>query len=183
MVRQDPGVQHVRVGQDDIGPLPDGPPRVLRRVPIISERAQVGPHLLDDPVQFFQLIFRERLGREQVHRPRARFRREPVQHRQVITKRFPARRRRDDHDVRARGDAFIRFRLMRIRPRNAARPQHVPQLRIQRRRKLAVLGRARGRPLNGPDGAVVIQRHAFEFLHHRCQIALLRRRREFRKQK
>ena len=41
VVRQDARVQHVGVGQDDVRPRADGAPRVLRRVAVVGEDAEL----------------------------------------------------------------------------------------------------------------------------------------------
>ena len=43
VVRQDPRVQHVGVGEDDLRPRADRAPRVLRRVAVVGEDAEIGP--------------------------------------------------------------------------------------------------------------------------------------------
>ena len=44
MVRQHAGVKHVRVGENDVGTLPDRFARVLRRVAVVGEGAQIASH-------------------------------------------------------------------------------------------------------------------------------------------
>ncbi len=46
VVRQDPAVQHVRIGKDDVSLLADGSPRIGRSVAVIGENAEWSPSLL-----------------------------------------------------------------------------------------------------------------------------------------
>ena len=84
MVRQNPGVQHVGIGKDDVGALPDGASRILRGIAIVGKGAQIRAHGFDQPVNVIQLVFRKCLGGEKVKGSRPRFGREPVQHRQAV---------------------------------------------------------------------------------------------------
>ena len=45
VVGQDPRVEHVRIGEDEVGPGAHRAPRVLRRVPVVREHAEVGQAL------------------------------------------------------------------------------------------------------------------------------------------
>jgi hypothetical protein len=42
VVGQDAGVEHVGVGQHEVGAGPHGPPRILRRVSVVGEHPEVG---------------------------------------------------------------------------------------------------------------------------------------------
>ncbi len=72
MVRQDPRVHHVGIAQHDVRARADRAPRVLRRVAVVREDADVaaalGAHELGQLMQLRQLILRERLRRKQIQR-------------------------------------------------------------------------------------------------------------------
>ena len=83
VVRQDPRVEHVGVAEHDVRARPDGAPRVLRRVAVVGEDADVGSgglvHVRRQLVKLGQLVLREGLGREQVDGARR-----PGPHRMVL---------------------------------------------------------------------------------------------------
>ena len=68
MVRQDPDVEHVGVGEDQVRALADRGPLGSRGVAVVDRR----PDLLvqTEGVQRARLVLRERLGRVQVQRSR-----------------------------------------------------------------------------------------------------------------
>jgi hypothetical protein len=43
VVRQNTGVKHIRICQHDVRPLPDRPPRILRRIAVVREGAKADP--------------------------------------------------------------------------------------------------------------------------------------------
>ena len=165
-------MQHVRVGEHDVGTLPDGTPGVLRGIAIVSEGAQIRTHFLNHAVQFFQLIFGKSLGGEQVHGPRAGFGREAVKHRQVVAKRLTAGGGCNDHHIRPRSDPFISLRLMRIGAGDAPVLQHRPEFGVDSFREFGVVRSARRRAANGTHGAVFLQCQPFQLLHYGCDVTL-----------
>ncbi len=76
VMRQDPRVQHVGVREHHLRPRADRAPRVLGRVAVVGEHAEVeAGRLVEDlrqAVEFGQLILGQRLGREEIQRPRGR---------------------------------------------------------------------------------------------------------------
>ena len=76
MVRQDARVQHVGVAEHHVRAAADGAARVLRRVAVVGEHADlelVGPRQpVRQLVQLGQLVLRQRLGRKQIQRARRR---------------------------------------------------------------------------------------------------------------
>src|SRR5207302_5208368 len=48
VLREDPHVQHVRVGEQDLGFRPEEPPRGLGRVPVVTSEFQVEAELPED---------------------------------------------------------------------------------------------------------------------------------------
>ena len=100
-MRQNARVQHVGIGQHDVGPFANGAARVLRRVAIVGERAQFGTHGIHRRLKFVKLILGQRLGRKQIHRARAGIGDQPIQHRQVVAEGLAAGGGRDHHHIAA----------------------------------------------------------------------------------
>ena len=87
VVGQRTHVQHVGVGQDQVGARADGAPLLLRRVAVVDRGPQVGQL---QRVQRARLILGQRLGRVEVQRARRAVAAEGVQHRQVEGQRLAA---------------------------------------------------------------------------------------------
>ena len=66
VVRQDAGVQHVGIGQDDVAFFTDGFAGVGRSVTVVSENAETVFEALIQIVEFRELILCERFGGEEV---------------------------------------------------------------------------------------------------------------------
>ena len=69
VVGQDPGVEHIGVGENHVRPLPNRPPRVLRGVAVVGEGADFGgfpvhPDGIDRCLELLQLVLGEGLGGE-----------------------------------------------------------------------------------------------------------------------
>ena len=88
VMRQDAGVQHVRVCQYDVALLANRFPRVARSVAIVSEYAEAVCEPPAEVVKLGQLILRQSLRGEQIQRARVRIFQDGVQDRQVVTQRF-----------------------------------------------------------------------------------------------
>ena len=84
VVRQNAGVQHVRIGEHDVGALADGLAGVLGRIAIVGECPDLGPHFVDGALQFVELVFGQRLGREQIHGAGAGIVQQQIQDGQVV---------------------------------------------------------------------------------------------------
>ena len=112
MVRQDARVHHVRIAEHEVRARADRPPRVLRRVAVVREDADLRRPTLAamrfaHRLQLGELILRERLRRKQIQRAAGRILQNRVQDRRVVAERL-ARRRRRDHDHVAAGRARVR---------------------------------------------------------------------------
>ena len=151
MVRQDSAVQHVRVGEHHVGPLPDGAARILRGIAVISEGADFRAHLFDGLLEFVELILGQRLGGKQVHGARAFVGGQQVQDRQVVTERLAAGGWSYDHHVLRGLNPLERFRLVRVQSRDAAFFQSGAQPRIHRRRNLRPSSLRRRLVVNSAD--------------------------------
>ena len=66
VVGQDPGVQHIGVGNDDVALLADGLPGVSGRIAIVGEHPETCVETAANVMQLRQLVLCERLGREDV---------------------------------------------------------------------------------------------------------------------
>ena len=117
VVGQDPEVQHVGVGEDDVRPPPDLRPLLARRVAVVDRR----PGALDaERVQRARLVLRQRLRRVEVERAGARVAAQRVERRQLEAERLAARRAGGD-DRRARPGGMEGVGLMRPQVVDAAR--------------------------------------------------------------
>src|SRR6185369_17956170 len=72
MVRQDPGMQHVGICQDDVSALANCPSSVAWSVTVIGENSKSVVEYAREVLQFSQLVLRQRFGGKQIHRPRIR---------------------------------------------------------------------------------------------------------------
>ena len=117
VVGQDPDVQHVGVGEHDVGAPADRGALLARRVAVVDRLAHpVHP----ERVQRARLVLGERLGRVQVERARLGVAAEHVERRQLEAQRL-ARRRAGGDDRRARPRGVQRLRLVRVEALDPAR--------------------------------------------------------------
>ena len=165
VVGQDPHVEHVGVGEDEVRPPADRRALLALGVAVVDRRA----HLLVQPegVQRAGLVLGERLGRVEVERPGARVGAEDVERRQVEAQRLAARGAgRDDRRrlpgaspapppggcraasmpafASARADRRVQVGGDRRRRARRARPRR-PRARGARRRDRRRAGRSRAR--------------------------------------
>ena len=103
VMRQDSRVEHVGVGEHEVGPRAHRASRVLRRVPVVGVHAHVGQRL-GQLHQLGQLVLGQRLGRKQVEDARLGLLHEGLEHRQVVAERLARRGRRDHDEILALGD-------------------------------------------------------------------------------
>ena len=78
-------MQHVRVGDDQVAPRADGLASVLRRIAVVSERANFLAELFGPAIEFDELILREGFGGEEIKGARLGVLNEFAQDRQVVT--------------------------------------------------------------------------------------------------
>ena len=119
VVRQDSGVQHVRVGQHDVAALANRLARVCRSIAVVGEDAEAIVETRGQIVQLGELVLRERFGGEEVQRARVQIFKNRVQDRQVVAQRLPGRRRRNHHNVAPLPDSFRGHGLVAIQLRDA----------------------------------------------------------------
>ena len=157
VVRHDARVQHVRVGEQNPSALPRRPSRVVGRVPIVGNRPRAQIGLAHEPAQCFFLIARQRLGRKEIERRRARVGGERLQDWQVVAKALSRGGRCRDHHVLAAGRELERARLMTVELADTALVQrsldprcqtgwHFPDARLVRLNQMA--------PGHVPPGAI-----------------------------
>ncbi len=156
MVRQDSRVQHVRIAEDKVSAAANGAPRVLRRVAIVGEHANLLARIvlsragwtarerLAHGLQLGELILRERLGRKQVEGPARRILQDRVQHRHVVAERLARRGRCDDHDVAARERVLDGLGLVRVELADATRGEGVPKASVELLGERRIPRRTRG---------------------------------------
>ncbi len=143
VVRQDGGVEHVRVGDHDLAGGADRLADGRRRVAVVDARREVDACRLGEGTQAGQLVLSEGLGREQVERPRRRVVEHGLQHGQVVAQGLARRRRGDDTGVQPGMQQLERLRLVAVERLDAARPQAGPQPLIEPRRERTQVGLAR----------------------------------------
>jgi hypothetical protein len=95
--------------------------RIVRRVAVVGEDADVARQRLAHRLQLGELILRQRLGREQVQRAARRVLQNRVEDRGVVAEGLARRGRRDDDRMAAGERVLDRLRLMRVELLDAAR--------------------------------------------------------------
>ena len=142
VVGEDRGVQHVRVGEDDVPGGTHRPAGVGGRVAVVGEGADLFTDIRDQPVQFVELVLGERLCGEEIERARRAILQDRVQHRCVVTERLAAGRRRDHDRVAAIESEADRLGLVSVGLRDAPALERCEEPRVERFRPLAVARRA-----------------------------------------
>ena len=127
VVGQRAHVQHVGVGQDQVGARADGAPLLLGRVAVVDRGPQVGQL---QRVQRARLVLGQRLGGVQVERARRAVAAQGVQHRQVEGQGLPAGRA-GGHDRVALVGRGQRVGLVRVQALDARPGQRLQQLGVQ----------------------------------------------------
>jgi len=120
VLRQNPHVQHVRVGQQDVRAFPDALPILRRRVAVVRGYLEVGKGEL---LQRVALILGQGFSRKQVDRAILRVLHQMLQHRQIVAKGLAAGSGGDDGDVLAAPHRVHGGGLMRVEAGNPQRAQ------------------------------------------------------------
>ena len=122
VVGQDPGMEHVRVRQDEVRAGADGATRVLRRIAVVGEHPELR-QLLGELLELGELVLRERLRGKQIQNASVRLVQQRLQDRQVVAERLAGRGRCHDDNVVALLDERPRARLMRVQLGDSPRAQ------------------------------------------------------------
>ena len=162
VIRQDPLVQHVGVREDEVPLLPELPPGRDAGVAVVHAGPHVRPQRagarVEQPPERLELVLRQRLGRKEIQRVRARISGQGLDHRQRVGERLAARGAGDEHDRLARAHVVDRLRLVRVEPLDSECVQRRAQRAGQRRRRVGVARRPGREPLDVNDLAAVVAR-------------------------
>ncbi len=145
VVRQDAGVEHVGIGEHEVGPRAHGAAGVLRSIAVVRVHAHVGQGLRKLR-QLGELVLGEGLRGEQIQHTGLRLLDECLEHGQVVAERLAGRRRCHHDHVLALGNGLEGPRLVRVELLDAAAAQGLDEARIERGRK---------RPVDGGPGLEV----------------------------
>ena len=148
VVRQDAGVEHVGIGEHEVGPRAHRAAGVLRSVTVVRVHAHVGQRLRELR-QLGELILGEGLGGEQIQHARLRLLHEGLEHGQVVAERLAGCGRRHHDHVLALGDGLEGPRLVRVELLDPAPAECLDEARVERGGKRRVDG---GAGLEVPDG-------------------------------
>src|SRR4029077_10701179 len=149
VMRQDAGVQHVRIGQDDVAFLANGSARIGGSVAVVGENAEAVFETLVEVVKLGELVLRKRFGPEKVQRAGVGIFERGVQNRQVVTKCFSGSCRRHDHDILSGVDSFGGGGLVGVRATNAFGGGGGDKGRMHPGGEVCPLGFARGKVADG----------------------------------
>ena len=149
MVREDVGVQHVRVGDHDVASLPDGLARGGLGIAVIGIGFDVHAKGLDHIIEAADLIGRERLGGEEVQGARVVVFQDGGNHRQIVAQGLSAGGGGDHHKVAPLLRQAEALRLVAVQPVDAARAKHLAKARVHivRQGLVAALRGGQGAPL------------------------------------
>ena len=126
---EDAAVEHIGVGEDDVGAFANGATGVGGGVAVVREGLDREAHGVDHFLEFLELVFGEGFGREEVHGSGAGFEDEAVEHREVVAKGFAGGGGSDDDDVASVFDVGEGFGLMPIEFADSAFDEGVGEFR------------------------------------------------------
>jgi hypothetical protein len=145
VLRQDAGVEHVGIGEDDVRLVAELLPGRGRGVAVVHARVQQARELdaaLGEPGEALQLVLGERLRGKEVERGGAGLVLQPFEHRDVVAETLAARGPGHDDGVAARAQGLDRTHLVRVEPLDPLALEGGPQAVRQRRLEIAVAGGA-----------------------------------------
>ena len=132
--------------------------RVLRRVAVVGEGADVGAERLDHRAELGELVLRERLRREQVECPRVGVLQDAVEDGQVVAERLARGGGGHDHDVPSGLDELVGLALVAVEPAVAPSGEGLAQARVERLGKADDVGRLRREVTQGGQHRLAAQR-------------------------
>ena len=126
-MRQNAGVQHIGIGDDDAAGLARRFAPLARGVAVVGLNCDRLTQITQQFAQRCELIVRQRLRRKKIQRSRLRIAQQGVEHRQVVAQRLARSRRGHHADVLAAQHTVDGGRLMRVELIDAARLQRFTQ--------------------------------------------------------
>ncbi len=157
MVREDAGVQHVWIGQNDVTFFANGFASVGGRVAVVSENAEAVFQTPVEVVEFGELVLREGLGGEEVECAGAGIFEDRVQNWHVIAQRFSGGGGRHDDDIFSGVDRFRCGGLVGVQAADAFGGVGGGEFGMHPGREVRPLGLARRKMTNcGEDFAFVV---------------------------
>ena len=180
---QHPAVQHVGVGQHDVGALSDGLASILRRISVVREGPNAALHAGKEALQPLKLIFGKRFRWKEVERAGLGVFRQRVQDRKVVAECLAARRRRGNDDVLAAGNLLPGFELMRIKLPDVSGREGRPQRRTHLGRNRATVRLASRLAPQRRDGRTRLLRPDFELFDRFLEGTILPRQRIARRRR
>ncbi len=141
VVGQDGRAQHVRIGDDYLACLAHDGPDGGRRVTVVDGRREVHAGQPGQVPELSELVLAERLGGEEVQRPRRGILRDGLQDGQVVAERFARCGGRHDGHILPGSQRLECLRLMAVQRADASSLQGAHETRLQPVRDGHVLGR------------------------------------------
>jgi hypothetical protein len=158
VVRQDAGVEHVRVGDEEVGAVAELAARGRGRVAVVDAGRDARGHRRrerEEPVQVAELVLAQRLGGVEEERGAATLVVEALEHRQQEAVRLAGGGGRDGDDVLAGAGSLDELGLVAVELGDAQVAQGLGERRRERRLELAVARLARRDVLDVADGVAL----------------------------
>ena len=168
VVRQNSGMQHVRIREDHVPAFADRLARVAGRIAVVGEHAKAVVEARRQIVQLRKLVLRERLGGKQVESARVAILEDRIQHGQVVAESFAGGGGRHHHEVFPGVSEFGRGGLVRIQLLDALRSVSGSKFEAHPLRHRPKLRRAGGNMPHGGEHFVraIARRERAEHLLH-----------------
>ena len=141
---QQSGVEHVRVGHDDVAALADRGATARRRVPVVRVDADIDRESGFQGAELGQLVLRQGLGRVYIQGAFFRALEHSLKNREVVAKRLSTGGRGDDDQMPAAPHRLVGLGLVRVKALDAAPAECGDQLGAKVSRKRGEGGRRGG---------------------------------------
>ncbi len=159
VMRENAGVQHVGIGENDLAFFADSFAGIGGRVAIVGENAEAIVETLIQIVEFGKLVLCKGFGGEQVERAGVGIFQDGVQDRQVVAERFSGSGGGDDDDIFSGVDRFCCCGLMSVETANVFGGVSCGEVGMNPGGEVGPLGLARGEVADGgEDFAGVVTR-------------------------